>query len=131
MKCLLLTIGIEKSLDYVNHSYLLTVLESYCLNQNVLKWISILLQNQEPRVINGDKTTREFLLKNCTRQGDPISAFFILVLEIDFIFIKKSKALKVCQYLISSSFTLPAQMTLLFLLIKKNCNGAFCVITMC
>ena len=52
---ILLSIDIEKSLD--------SVLENYAFNQDFLKWIGILLLNQEPCVINGGMTTRYFLLK--------------------------------------------------------------------
>ena len=60
LKGLLLTVDIEKACDSVNHNFLLKVLENYGLSQDFLKWISILLQNQESCVINGGKTTRHF-----------------------------------------------------------------------
>ena len=92
LKGLLLTVDIEKAFDSVNHNFLLKVLENYGFSHDFLKWISILLQNQESCVINGGKTTRYFPLKRGTRQGDPISAYlFILVLEIVFIFVKESE----------------------------------------
>ena len=92
----LLSIDIEKSLNSVNRSFLLTILANYGFNQDFLKWISILLLNQEPCVINGGITTQHFRLKHGTRQRHPISVFFILLLEIAFIFIQKAKTFKVC-----------------------------------
>ena len=74
LKGFLLTVDIEKAFDSINHNFLLRVLENYGFSQEFLKWISILLQNQESCVINGGKTMRYFPLKRGTRQGDPISA---------------------------------------------------------
>ena len=91
MKGRLLKVDIEKAFDSVNHNFLLKVLENYDFSQEFLKWISILLQNQESYVINGGKMTRYFHVKRGKRQGDPISAYlFILVLDIILIFIKES-----------------------------------------
>ena len=92
LKDLLLTVDIEKALNSVNHNFLLKVLENYGFSQDLIKWISILPQNQELCVINGGKTIHYFGLKRGTRQGDPISAcLFILVVEIVFSFIKESE----------------------------------------
>ena len=62
LKGLLLTVDIEEALNSVNQSFPLKVLENYGFSQDFLKWISILLQNQESRVINGGKTTHCFPL---------------------------------------------------------------------
>ena len=74
LKGRLLTVDIVKAFDSVSHNFLLKVLENYDLSQDFLKWISILLQNQESSFINGCKTTRYFLLKRGARPGDPILA---------------------------------------------------------
>ena len=89
LKGLLLTVDIEKAFDSGNHNFLLLkVLENCGFSKDFLKWISILLQNQESCVINGGKATHYFPLKSGTRQGDPTSAYlFILVLELVFMFI--------------------------------------------
>ena len=72
--------------------FLLKVLENYGFSHDLLKWISILFQNQESCVINGGKTTRYFPLKRGTWQDHSISAYlFILVLEIAFIFVKENE----------------------------------------
>ena len=63
--------------------------------ETFIKWIQILLRNQESCIINGGTTTKYFKLQKGTRQGDPISAYlFILVLEIVFIFNKENKNIK-------------------------------------
>ena len=63
--------------------------------ETFIKWIQILLKNQESCIINGGSTTKYFKLEKCTRQWDPISAYLvILVLEIAFLYINKSKNIK-------------------------------------
>ena len=92
LKGLLLTADIEKDFDSVNHNFLLKVLGNYGFSHDFLKWVSILLQNQESCLINGGKTTGYFPLQRGTQQGNPILAYlFILVLEIVFIFVKESE----------------------------------------
>ena len=89
---ILMTVDIEKAFDSVNHVFLISVLEKFGFGKDFVKWIKILLKNQESCVINGGKTSRYFQLKRGTRQGDPISAYlFILVLEIVFALIKLNK----------------------------------------
>ena len=48
---ILLTIDIEKAFDSVNHAFLISVLEKYGFGKNFLKWINVLLNNQESCVI--------------------------------------------------------------------------------
>ena len=61
-------------------------------DETFIKWIQILLRNQESCIINGGTTTKYFKLEKGARQGDPIPAYlFILVLEIIFIFIRENK----------------------------------------
>ena len=67
-------------------------MEKFDLEKDFIKWIKILLQNQESCIVNGGTTTDYFKFEKGTRQGDPISAYlFILVLEIVFLFTKGSK----------------------------------------
>ena len=65
---ILLTIDIEKAFDSVNHAFLISVLEKYGFGKNFLKWINVLLNNQESCVINGGFTTQYFKLERGTRQ---------------------------------------------------------------
>ena len=82
----------EKAFDLVNHLFLITALEKYGSKEDFVKWIQILIQNQESCVINGGTTTDYFKLERGTRQGNPISAYlFILVLEIAFLFIMQNE----------------------------------------
>ena len=48
---------IEKAFDSLDHNFLVSTLEKYCFGQNFILWIKILLNDQEPSVINGGKTT--------------------------------------------------------------------------
>ena len=92
IKSFLMTVDIEKAFDSINHCFLIKVLEKYGFEKDFIKWIKILLQNQESCIVNEGTTTNYFKLEKGSRQGDPISAYlFILVLEILFLFIKESK----------------------------------------
>ena len=87
-----MTIDIEKAFDSIDHCFLIRVLEKYGFEKDFIKWIKILLQNQESCIVNGGTTANYFKLDKGTKQGDPISAYLlILVLEIVFLFPKKSK----------------------------------------
>ena len=64
----------------------------YGFGNKFVKWVKILLKNQESCIISGGNTTRYFKLEKGTRQADPISAYlFTLVLEIVFLSIKENK----------------------------------------
>ena len=92
IKGFLMTVDIEKAFDSINHCFLIKVLEKYGFEKDFIKWIKILLQNQESYIVIGGTTTNSFKVEKGTRQGDPISAYlFILVLEIVFVFTKESK----------------------------------------
>ena len=92
---ILATIDIQKVFDSVDHSFLISTLERYRFSDRILKWVKILLKNQESCIINGGNTTKHFKLEKGTQQGDPISAYlFILVLEKVYLSIKENKKIK-------------------------------------
>ena len=92
IKDFLMTVDIGKAFDSINHCFLIKVLEKYGFEKDFIKWIKILLQNQESYIVNGGTTTNYFKLEKDARQGDPIFAYlFIIVLEIVFLFTKESK----------------------------------------
>ena len=92
IKGFLMTMDIEKAFDLVNHLYLITVLEKYVFKENFIKWIQILIQNQESCVSYGGTTTNYFKLERGTRQDYSISAnLFVLILEIAFLFIMQNE----------------------------------------
>ena len=89
---LVVTVDIQNTFDSVNHLFLITALKKLGFGETFIKWIQILLKNQESCIINGGTTTKYFKLEKGTRQGDQIPAYlFILVLEIIFIFIRENK----------------------------------------
>ena len=80
---LLATIDIQKAFDSADHWLLISTLERYGFGNKFIKWVKILLKNQEFCIINGGNAAKYFKLEKGTRQGDPVSAYlFILVLEI-------------------------------------------------
>ena len=122
---LLLTVDIEKAFDSVNHMFLIATLEHFGFGESFIKWVKILLKNQESCVINGGKTSKYFKLDRGTRQGDPISAYlFILVLEIVFIMIKSNKQIKGLSLFDHEILYTAMQMTLLLLNRRKICEGS-------
>ena len=95
LRGLVVTVDIQKAFDSVNHLFLITALKKFGFGETFIKWIQILLRNQEYCIINGGTSTKYFKLQKGTRQGDPIAAYlFILVLEIAFIFFKENKNIK-------------------------------------
>ena len=87
-----MTVDIEKAFDSINHCFLIKVLEKYGFEKDFIKWIKILLQNQESCIINGGTATNYFKLEKSTPQGDPISAYLLIfILEIVFLFTKVKK----------------------------------------
>ena len=74
-KSFLLTIDIEKAFDLVDHLFIFHVLEKFRFGKNFIKWIEILLTNQESGIPNGGKSSKYFILKKRTRQGDPIFTY--------------------------------------------------------
>ena len=69
-----MTVDIEKVFDSINHCFLIKVLEKFCFEKGFIKWIKILLQNQESCIVNRGTTANYFKLEKSTRQGHQISA---------------------------------------------------------
>ena len=42
-----MAVDIEKAFDYINHCFLIKVLEKFGYEKDFIKWIEILQQNQE------------------------------------------------------------------------------------
>ena len=55
---LLTTTDIQKVLDSVDHSFLISALERYGFDISFLKLVKILLKKQEFYIINGGNTTK-------------------------------------------------------------------------
>ena len=56
IKGILLTVDIEKAFDSVNHLFLVSALEKYGFKNDFIRWIKLLLKNQESCIINGGQT---------------------------------------------------------------------------
>ena len=81
--------NIEQAFDILDQSSPNFFLKKYGFGQNFILLVQILLKDHKSCLINGDKTTKYFLLGRGPWQGDPISAFlFILALGILFLLIK-------------------------------------------
>ena len=48
---------VEKAFDSMDHVFLLEVLKTFGFGENFIKWISIILTNQESCVMNGGNST--------------------------------------------------------------------------
>ena len=53
---------IEKVFDSLDHKFILAVLKKFGFDENFVSWVAVLLNNQEPFVINSGSTTQYFLL---------------------------------------------------------------------
>ena len=92
IKGLLLAIDIEKTFDSGDLQFLINVVKPFGFEKNLVRWIKILLKNQESCIINGGIAIKYFDLERGTRQRDPISAYlFTLVLEVVFAVIKSNQ----------------------------------------
>ena len=107
--------------------FFLAVLQKYGFGERFLKWIQILIKNQESCVVNGGITTKFFSLDRGARQGDPISAFlFILALEVSFVLIKSKNNIKGLDiYGLNFLYTAYADDSSFFFKNKKSVIEAF------
>ena len=55
-----MTLDIENAFHSVNHCFLIEVLEKYGFEKDFIKWIKILLQNEESCIVNGRTTINYF-----------------------------------------------------------------------
>ena len=63
--------------------------------EQFLKWIQIIIKDQESSGVNGGITTKCFSLDRGVPKGGPISGFFfILSLEVSFVLIKSNNNIK-------------------------------------
>ena len=90
----ILTADLEKAFDSIDHTFLMSCLKKFGFGPKFLQWVTVLLNKNESCVTNGGTTTKYFNLDRGARQGDPIAAyFFILVLEIFFIMIRNNNSI--------------------------------------
>ena len=71
IKGILLMADIGKAFDSVNHLFLVYAFEEYGFKNDFIRWIKLLLKNQESCIIKGGQTTNYCKLEIGIRQGDP------------------------------------------------------------
>ena len=96
IKGYLVTMDIEKALDSLEHSFLISVIKKR-FGENFIDWIKILLNKQESCVLSDGFTTKYFNLEKGACLCDRISACLsILALEIIFLLIKNDSSINRC-----------------------------------
>ena len=70
----------RKKIDSADHQFFVNVLETFGFEKNLVRWIKILLKNQESCITNGGITTNYFGLEKGIRQGDPVPAYIFMLL---------------------------------------------------
>ena len=71
----LVTMGIKKAFDSLDHTFVISVLKKFGFGNNFVIWIETLMSKQESCVINGGSTTRYIHLERGTCQSDLISVY--------------------------------------------------------
>ena len=80
---LVVTVDIQKAFNSVNHLFLITALKKIGFGETLIKWIQILLRNQEPCIINGG--TLQQNTSNLKKVQDKETRFLLIYL---FLFLK-------------------------------------------
>ena len=80
--------------DSVDHNFLFATLKRYGFGTEFVNFIKTLLFDAQSCVINNGLTTDYFKLELGTRQGDPLSAYFILVFEVLLIQVREDIAIE-------------------------------------
>ena len=62
---------VEKAFDSMDHGFLLRVLKAFGFGENFIKWIRIILTNQESSVMNGGNSTSYWKLERGQDKGIP------------------------------------------------------------
>ena len=71
----LVTMGIKKAFDSLDHTFVISVLKKFGFGNNFVIWIETLMSKQESSLINGGNTTRYIHLERGTCQSDLISVY--------------------------------------------------------
>ena len=80
---ILFSTDIEKAFNSVDHNFLFVTLKRYGFGTEFVNFIKTLLFDAKSCIINNGYTTDSFKLEQRTKQGDPLSAYLlILVFEV-------------------------------------------------
>ena len=92
---LLVLIDFEKAFDTVSKTFIVKVLRKFQFGENMIKWIQILINNNQSCVYQNGHLSPFFNNERGCRQGDPMSPYlFLLVAEILGIMIRDNKEIK-------------------------------------
>ena len=78
-----------KAFDSVDHTFLCSTLKKFGFGNNFIYWIKIILNKQESCIMNNGHSSGYFPALSGSRQGDPISAYFVM--EILFVQVRNKK----------------------------------------
>ena len=91
----LVTMDIEKAVDSLDDTFLISVLKKFGFGNNIVSWFETLILKQESCIISGGNTSQNFHIERGARQGDPILAhIFILALEVMSLLVRNNKDIK-------------------------------------
>ena len=100
-----MTVDIQKAFDFVNHLFLITALKKFGFGKEFIKWIQILLKNQESCIITDGTTTKYFKIQKGTRQETQFLLIYLfLFLKLLLFSLKKIKILRVSIFLTIYSY---------------------------
>ena len=86
-EAILFSTDTEKAFDSVNHNFIFATLYKFGFGLEFIQWVKMLLKNGQSCVMNNEKSTGYFNLERGTRQGDPLSAY-LLILVLEYYFFK-------------------------------------------
>ena len=75
-------VDFEKAFDTIEWSFMLKALSEFNFGEILIKWIKILYCNISSCVVNNGTSCKYFSVKRGVRQGDPLSPYLFLVIEM-------------------------------------------------
>ena len=84
-------VDIEKAFDFLSRSFLLAILKKFGFGHGFIRWVKILLENQESCIINALIITSCFSLE----KDDLVLAYlFMICLEVLFLLVKANHKIR-------------------------------------
>ena len=84
-------VDIEKAFDFLSRSFLLAILKKFGFGHDFIRWVKILLENQESCIINALIITSCFSLE----KDDLVLAYlFMICLEVLFLLVKANHKIR-------------------------------------
>ena len=91
IEAILFSADFEKAIDSIDHCFLFSVLKSFGFGPEFIQWVRTFIKNSESCVTNNGFSTGYFAFERGNRQGDPLSAYLIiLALEVMFIEVRSN-----------------------------------------